>query len=139
MTETTTKRSCLNLMIKKIVCIGVSVLCLVYLTGCGNSTSSIYNGVKSQAEQELNSTKNSVAKSVKISLGETLYNFAITTKSFAPMVIAGSLAIGIILLLIVRKERNLRKKIIGFFILGIPILMFIISYGLAILVTTYNF
>lgn len=133
------KKLCLNSMNKKLMCVGVMVLCLLTLIGCGTSTSSIYNGVVSQAEQELNSAKNSVSNSAKLTLGETLYNFAVSTKSFAPMVIAGSIAIGIVLLLIVRKERNLRKKIIGFFILGIPILMFIISYGLAILVTTYNF
>ena len=115
--------------------------CLVpaFLTGCSTSTSSIYNGVVNQTEQELNNSKNNLASTAKLTLGETLYEFAISTKSFAPMVIAGSLGVGVLLLLIVRKERNWRKKIIGFFILGIPILMFIISYGLAILVTTYNF
>ncbi len=121
----------------------VVVMCLLIGTlfaGCsGASTSSIYNGVLSQTEHELHRLENAAADTAKLSLGETLYNFAMKTKSFAPFVIVGSMGFGVLVLLIVRKERGIRKKVFGFFIIGIPTFMFIISYGLAILVTTYNF
>lgn len=113
---------------------------LLLLTGCAStSTSATYNRVLNQSRQELENISEKATESASMTIGEILYNFAQNTKQIAPMVIAGSIALGILLLLIVRKERSWRKKITGFFIIGIPILMFFLSYGLAILVTVYEF
>lgn len=108
------------------------------LNGCG-STSQIYNGIVSQTESELYNLGNQTAQTASLTFGEVLYNFTQNTKAIAPIVIAGSMGLGLLFLLIVRKERTWRKSIFGFFIIGIPLLMFIISYGLAILVTVYQF
>ncbi len=110
----------------------------MFLTGCA-STSATYQSVLNQSQHELANISEAASETASMTLGEILYNFALSAKQFAPMVIAGSFALGFILLAIVRKERTWRKKIVGFFIILVPLLMFILSYGLAILVSVYQF
>ncbi len=110
----------------------------VLLSGCG-STSATYQSVYNQSQHELANISEAASETASMTFGELAYNFAQSAKSVAPAVIAGSMALGMLLLLIIRKERSWRKKIVGFFIIGVPILMFLLSYGLAILVSVYQF
>ena len=112
--------------------------CLGFLTGCG-STSATYQSVLNQSQHELANIGDAASEMAAMTFGEILYNFALSAKEFAPGVITGSIAVGIILLAIVRKERTWRKHIVVFFIILIPLLMFLLSYGLAILVSVYQF
>ncbi len=128
---------CVNKGITKQLLMFLGVFC-VLLSGCA-STSATYQNVYNQSQQELANISEAASETAAMSFGEILYNFAQGAKEIAPMAIAGSMALGTLLLLIVRKERTWRKKIVGFFIIGIPVLMFLLSYGLAILVSVYSF
>jgi hypothetical protein len=60
-----------------------------------------------------------------------------TIRVYAPYIIVISVVIGIVMLLLVRKSIHLRRVAIGFFIIGIPIITYLITYGTAMLADAF--
>lgn len=60
-----------------------------------------------------------------------------TIRGYAPYIIVISVVIGIVMLLLARKSIHLRRVAIGFFIIGIPIITYLITYGTAMLADAF--
>lgn len=110
---------------------------MVFLSGC--SPSQTYNKINSQVQQATSSVVANGGATIQTSVNYTLYKIATGCKAITPAVITGSIAIGILLLMIVKKDPVWRKRAIFLFIIGIPLIMFILSYGLAILLSIFVF
>ena len=125
-----------RLMIKKRI-MSVLSLGMLFLSGC--SPSQTYNKINSQVQQSVQRASNNGKATISTGINYMLYKFATSCKAITPAVITGSIIIGILILMIVKKDPVWRKRAIFIFLIGIPIAMFVLSYGLAILLSIFVF
>ena len=117
--------------------LGIATTVTMFLSGC--SPNQTYNKIKSQVQQSIEHAANNGKATINTGINYMLYKFATGCKAITPAVMTGSIAIGILILMIVKKDPVWRKRAIFLFILAIPIFMFVLSYGLAILLSIYVF
>ncbi len=105
------------------------------LTGCTlreavSEDSDIYQYVKEHTE-ELQEGTGQAAENGTRRLTQGIFSVSDKLKSSAPIIIIGSILIGIILLFLFNNEQGMRRHAIFVFILGIPIIDLLLVYGTA--------
>lgn len=110
----------------------------VLLTGCSSvdTSSDLYQNIKQQTDQ-FASNSEEVKQNSLVYLTEQMYNTCITLKRVAPAVMIISWVVGGLLLHLITEDQTVRKKVLTIFIIGIPVLMFVASYGLSWLVGNF--
>ena len=127
---------CVIKKIKKMFVL-MCMMCVMFLTGCQVDTSTdLYNHIKQQTDVYTNNTAQ-IKKDSVVYLTEKAYDFCNNLKRVAPMVIIGSEVIGLALLNIVKEDQRIRKHALFLFIITIPLIMFLLTYGLSWLVGTF--
>jgi len=147
---------------KKIIPITVTtVLCITLLCGCTNDD--VYNSANAYREHVVNSAQdlaegtqqaidNIDINAIGNEIGSTVKSAANTAASKSttamglglnkacPTVIVFSLVIGIILLLIANKAKaiKLKQTAIGLFMIAIPAIMLLLTYGMAFLSSWFS-
>lgn len=114
------------------------VVSLFLLTGCSgvDTNSDMYNKIKEQTQQFTNQTQASRQESAAY-FTERMYEFCNDLKKCAPAVIVGSILIGVLLMHIISEDQAIRRQAILVFIVAIPLVMFLVTYGLSWLVGTF--
>lgn len=65
------------------------------------------------------------------------YQFYATVRSLAPYIFVGSIAIGILIMVAARMNKGLRRLGLYGFVIGIPVLLLIVVYGIGLLNDTF--
>lgn len=101
------------------------------MTGCAISENTdIYQYVKEQTA-ELHDITGQAKENGTRSLAQGIFSVSDKLKSTAPIIIIGSILIGLLLLFLFHNEQQMRKHAIFVFILGIPIVDLLLVYGTA--------
>ena len=111
---------------------------LLFLTGCQLDTdNAIYNKVKGQTDIFTANTQQAKKDGV-VYLVEIVYDFCNSLRTITPIVMVASWVIGIVLLMVIQQDQALRKRAIFMFIIGIPLIFFLLTYVLLWLVGAFQ-
>lgn len=113
----------------------LAVLSSVLLMGCTqvNTDSMLYKQIKNQTESLSQATSEEVKESASLHTAQMAYRILDALKAYAPFIIVGSIVIGALIRHLVSKDVAVRKFALNFFIIGVPAVMLIVTYGLAFL------
>lgn len=101
------------------------------MTGCAVSEDTdVYQYVKEHTT-ELQDISGQAKEKGTRSLAQMIFAASDKLKSTAPLIIIGSVLIGLLLLFLFHNEQSMRKHAIFVFILGIPIVDLLLVYGTA--------
>lgn len=123
-----------NLFKKIAVCFlapAMIILAGSMMTGCAVSEDTdIYQYVKEHTT-ELQDIPGQAKENGTRSLTQAIFAASDKLKSTAPLIIIGSILIGLLLLFLFHNEQGMRKHAIFVFILGVPIIDLLLVYGTA--------
>jgi len=116
------------------------LLLLVYVslfaTGCGGG--SIYDNVNDDVTQMAGEGLKYDNMSWHDALVASCYDFYMASRHVAPIIIVGSIVFGAALYTLIRKYKALRRGAVFVFIIGIPLVTFVLVYGMAILLGAFR-
>lgn len=129
------------------VLVGVAVILIVALTGCGKKTDFI-DGVETQISTQMGSAagiSTETSKAVEHSgtfrlsnLPEYWYNVGVYAKRWAPMIIVASMVLGGVIYDIFKKNREVQKWAFDLLVIRIPLITFVLVYLYAFLYRMLN-
>lgn len=97
-----------------------------FLSGCSNQ--SVYSNVTTDITQQNIMSQSSGGRGFSASNWLLMVN---RVKLYAPFVIAGSISLGLVLAIITYNAKSVRKRMIGVFIIVIPIITILFVYGIS--------
>lgn len=137
--------------------IAMTVVCMTLLCGCTNED--VYNSANAYLDKveqgvgdltdatkttvdniDLNAIGNSAKNAVNTATAKSTTAMGKGLNKACPVIIVTSLVIGIILLLIANKASaiKLKQTAIGLFMIAIPLIMLLITYGMAFLSSWFS-
>lgn len=107
----------------------------VFLIGCTqvDTDSMLYKQIKNQTEALSQTTSEEFKESASLRTAQMAYAILDALKAYAPFIIVGSIVIGMLIRHLVKKDVNVRKFALSFFIIGVPVITLFVTYGLAFL------
>lgn len=114
---------------------------LISLIVCGCSDQSLYEKVgkgASSIDEMASSTYVSGKTDIKAFSDQKVYEFSRVCKAVAPWTIIGSIALGLLTLRLVQHARGIRKFALFVLIIGVPIVMFALTFGVSYLAGALN-
>lgn len=114
-------------MWKKIKTAASWILLSLSLSGCSRQQD-VYSNVTNEINEQ--SMLRQAMGNAGISASSYL-NWVNSVKLYAPFIICGSIALGLILGLITQNAKAVKKRIYGVFVVTIPIITFLFVYGIS--------
>lgn len=119
-------------------CLLALLICVIQMclcVGCSIPTDSeLYQNIEQQTQTIGQQTVSNGVSSIEDwpkKIGNKLLDISNILKATAPIIIVVSMVIGFLLLHLIDKEQKMRQKAVFIFILGIPIVDFLGTYGVA--------
>lgn len=117
------------------------VICILAMMLCGCGGNSLYGEDGAATLEQLSEKESLASGEVAITfwdLPEVWYNFGIMCKRWAPVLICSCLLVGIVLMELFKKNKEVQKWVLSFLIIRIPLVTFILVYVYCLLYGAFN-